>query len=80
MSVQRRQALLALLASLLLAACSAVRTPAGIPQGVAGVSTARLKLADATPRAVTGAFNDERIVGRTWPASEGRLVLLELHD
>jgi len=52
--------------------------PAGIPPGVAGVSEARVRIADATGRAVVGEFNDERIVGRTWPAAANHLVLLEL--
>ena len=52
--------------------------PAGIPSGVAGVSTARLKLADPTQRAIVGEFNDERIVGRTWPVAENHVVVLEL--
>jgi triacylglycerol lipase len=52
--------------------------PAGIPTGVAGVATARLKLADATNRAVAGEFNGERIVGRTWPAVDSQVTVLEL--
>ncbi len=52
--------------------------PAGIPSGVAGVAAARLKLADASARAVAGEFNGERIVGRTWPAAEQHAVVLEL--
>ena len=52
--------------------------PAGIPSGVAGVATARLKLADAAPRAIVGSFNDERIVGRTWPIADNQVVVLEL--
>ena len=52
--------------------------PAGIPSGVAGVATARVKVADATPRAIVGEFNDERIVGRTWPVAENHVVVLEL--
>jgi len=52
--------------------------PAGIPSGVAGVSTARLKLADSSQRAVVGEFNDERIVGRTWPVADNNVVVLEL--
>ena len=52
--------------------------PAGIPSGVAGVATTRLKLADAASRAVVGEFNGERIVGRTWPAADNRVVVLEL--
>jgi triacylglycerol lipase len=52
--------------------------PAGIPNGVAGVSTARAKVADAGERAVVGEFNDERIVGRTWPVAGDHVVVLEL--
>jgi pimeloyl-ACP methyl ester carboxylesterase len=54
--------------------------PAGIPPGVAGVSTAKLRLSDAAPRSVAGEFNGERIVGRTWPTADNNVVLLELHD
>ena len=52
--------------------------PADIPRGVAGVSTARLKLADPGQRAIVGEFNDERIVGRTWPVADNHVVVLEL--
>jgi pimeloyl-ACP methyl ester carboxylesterase len=52
--------------------------PAGIPPGVAGVSEARLRIADASERPVTGEFNEERIVGRTWPVAGNHLTLLEL--
>jgi len=52
--------------------------PAGVPGGVAGVSEAKLRLADASPRAVVGEFNDERLVGRVWPTAENRLSVLEL--
>lgn len=53
--------------------------PGGIPPGVAGVSTAKLKVLDSPNRAVAGEFNGERIVGRAWPAAENRVVFLELH-
>ena len=53
--------------------------PAGIPTGVAGVSTAKLKVSDEAMRPVTGEFNGERIVGRAWPVADNQLVLLELH-
>lgn len=56
------------------------RPPAGIPSGVAGVSTARARLTDPTPRSVVGVFNGERIVGRSWPTSANHVVLLELHE
>ena len=52
--------------------------PAGIPSGVAGVSSVRLKVADAGDRAIVGEFNDERIVGRTWPVADNNVVVLEL--
>jgi triacylglycerol lipase len=52
----------------------------GIPPGVAGVADSRIKLPPAPPRAVVAEFNGERIVGRSWPASENRSVVLELHD
>jgi triacylglycerol lipase len=53
--------------------------PAGIPPGVAGVSTAKLKVSDDAMRPVAGEFNGERIVGRAWPVADNQLVLLELH-
>lgn len=51
----------------------------GIPPGVAGVAVSKLKLPAGAPRAVAGEFNGERIVGRSWPAAENRVVFLELH-
>jgi triacylglycerol lipase len=52
--------------------------PAGIAAGVPSVSAALVKLADASPRAIVGEFNDERIVGRTWPVADNQVVVLEL--
>jgi triacylglycerol lipase len=52
--------------------------PAGIPAGVAGLSEARIKIADGGGRAVAGEFNDERIVGRAWPTAANHFVVLEL--
>jgi hypothetical protein len=52
----------------------------GIPRGVAGVAVSKVKLPAAAPRAVVGEFNDERIVGRSWPAADNHLVVLELQD
>lgn len=56
----------------------------GIPPGVAGVSTSQRRLDDGAPRAVVGEFRSgavaERIVGRVWPASQGHVTVLELHD
>ena len=44
----------------------------------AGVATSTIKPTGALARAVTAEFNGERIVGRTWPAAENHLVVLEL--
>ena len=54
--------------------------PAGVAAGVPSVSSALVKIADAPPRSVVGEFNDERIVGRTWPAADNQVVVLELTD
>jgi len=58
-------------------------TPApGIPAGVAGVSSSRIKLGGGSGRPVVADFASgalqERIVGLAWPAAENRVVLLEL--
>lgn len=56
----------------------------GIPPGVAGVSSSRLRLADGAGRAVAGEFVSgpigERLVGRAWPVAENRVTLLELTE
>jgi hypothetical protein len=54
--------------------------PHGVPAGVAGVSSSKLRLAVAPTRPVVAEFYSERIVGRTWPAVENRVVLIELHQ
>ncbi len=54
------------------------KSPPGVPQGVAGIASSKLKLADGAGRAVVGVFNDERLVGRAWPASNNELTYLEL--
>jgi hypothetical protein len=54
----------------------------GLPSGVAGVSSSKLKLASGAGRAVVAEFESgsirERIVGVAWPATENRVVLIEL--
>jgi triacylglycerol lipase len=54
----------------------------GIPPGVAGVSTAKLRLERESGRPVAAEFESgpirERLVGVAWPASENRVVVLEL--
>jgi pimeloyl-ACP methyl ester carboxylesterase len=57
--------------------------PAGIPPGVAGVSTARLELSEGVGRPVSASFHSgtirEQLTGVAWPAAENRIVILELH-
>ena len=55
-----------------------VSPPAGIPSGVAGISTSRLRVTGEPDRTVVGEFNGERIAGRAWPAADNHIVLLEL--
>lgn len=50
----------------------------GVPPTGAGVSSAKLSLADEGVRPITAVFNGEQITGRTWPATENRVVVLEL--
>jgi triacylglycerol lipase len=52
--------------------------PPGVPQGVAGVASSKLKLVEGEGRAVVGVFNDERVVGRAWPIASNALSYLEL--
>jgi hypothetical protein len=47
---------------------------------VAGVASSKIRLASGPMRPVVGQFNGERVVGRTWPVAEGRLVFLEVHQ
>lgn len=50
----------------------------GVPPAGAGVSSAKLKLANAADRAIAAEFNGEKLVGRVWPAAQQRLTVLEL--
>jgi triacylglycerol lipase len=52
--------------------------PSGVPGGVASVSASTLRLADAASRPIVGEFNDERVVGRVWPAADNQITVLEL--
>lgn len=55
----------------------------GIPPGVAGVSTSK-KLINELDRPVAAEFRSgaiaERIVARPWPAKEGHVTVIELHE
>ncbi|MGJ7510851.1 alpha/beta fold hydrolase [Variovorax sp. GT1P44] len=50
----------------------------GVPPKGSGVSSSKLKLASDTARTVTSEFNEERLVGQTWPAAQGEVSVLEL--
>ena len=51
----------------------------GVTEGVAGLATAKLVLNEPVVRSVAAEFNGERIVVRSWPAKENRIVFAELH-
>lgn len=56
----------------------------GIPPGVAGVASSKLKLKDGVGRAVVGEFRSgvitDRVVGLAWPAKERHVTVLELPE
>lgn len=58
-----------------------ISPPPGIAKGVgAGLATSKIRLpANASPRSISAEFNGEKLIGRTWPAAEGRVTVLELH-
>jgi len=56
------------------------KPPPGIPPGVPGVSASKLKLDEPAMRSVVAVFNRERIVVRSWPLGENRLVFAEFQD
>ena len=56
-----------------------VSPPPGLSAGVAGVASTKLKLNETAVRSVTATFNNERIVARSWPLKENRVVFAEFH-
>ena len=55
------------------------KEPSDVKPGVPTDSATTLKLpAEDVGRAVTGLFNEERIVARSWPAAENRIAVAEL--
>jgi hypothetical protein len=56
------------------------KEPPGLPPGVPGLSTAKLKLKEAAPRSIVARFNQQRVVARSWPLAENHLVFAEFHD
>jgi hypothetical protein len=58
-----------------------ITPPPGISKGTgAGLAASKIKLPTLTARSIQADFNGQKLVGRTWPAAQGRLSLLELHD
>jgi hypothetical protein len=55
------------------------KTPPGLTAGVAGLSVSTLRLNETAARSVIAEFNGERIVVRSWPASDNHVVLAEFH-
>jgi triacylglycerol lipase len=55
------------------------KTPPGVNEGVPGVSTGKLALPAAAPRAVPVRFNLESFAVQSWPVAEKRLVIAEFH-
>jgi pimeloyl-ACP methyl ester carboxylesterase len=54
------------------------KEPADIPHGVPVAWHTTLRLPSPEDRPIAGEFNEERIVGRPWPAKEGHVTILEL--
>ncbi len=50
----------------------------GVPASGAGVASSRMVLTQPGLRAISAEFNGERLTGRTWPAPQGHVVVLEL--
>ena len=58
-----------------------ITPPPGIARGTgAGLAASKIKLPTGAQRSISSEFNGQKLVGRTWPAAQGRLSLLELHD
>ncbi len=50
----------------------------GVPPTGAGVSSSKMRLMEEGARAISASFNGEKITGRTWPAADNHVVVLEL--
>jgi triacylglycerol lipase len=59
-----------------------ITPPPGISKGTgAGLAASKIKLpAGSAQRSISAEFNGQKLTGRTWPAAQGRVTLLELHD
>jgi len=52
--------------------------PPGVPPAGAGVASSKLLLSESAVRAISAEFNGEHVTGRTWPAKDNHVVLLEM--
>lgn len=52
--------------------------PNGVPANGAGVSAGKLVLKDGGVRTISAEFNGKKLAGRSWPAAQNHLVLLEV--
>lgn len=50
----------------------------GVPPAGAGVSSSKLLLAQDGVRPIAAEFNGEKLTGRTWPAADNHVAILEL--
>jgi triacylglycerol lipase len=58
-----------------------ITPPPGISKGTgAGLAASKIKLSAGTQRSISAEFNGQRLAGRTWPAAQGHVTLLELHE
>ena len=58
-----------------------ISPPPGISKGVgAGLAASKIKLPAGAQRSISAEFNGQKLMGRTWPAAQGRVSLLELHE
>jgi triacylglycerol lipase len=58
-----------------------ISPPPGISKGTgAGLAASKIKAASFQSRSISAQFNGESLVGRTWPAAQGHMTLLELTD
>jgi triacylglycerol lipase len=46
----------------------------------AGLAASKIKLPASAQRSISAEFNGQKLVGRTWPAAQNHLTLLELHE
>jgi triacylglycerol lipase len=57
------------------------QVPPGVPEGVGGVAVSKISVPSGTaPRPITGVFGGERITAAPWPAAQGHVSVIEIHE